>query len=36
MGDEAAVNLAILSLSPDWGTLAGQLSNNSQNSEEMI
>ncbi|ADR23098.1 membrane protein [Marivirga tractuosa] len=30
MGDEAAVNLAILSLSDAWGTLAGQLSNNSQ------
>lgn len=30
MGDEAAVNLAILALSDDWSTLAGQLSNNSQ------
>ena len=30
MGDEAAVNLAILSLSRGWETLAGQLSNNSQ------
>lgn len=30
MGDEASVNLAILGLSSDWATLAGQLSGNSQ------